>query len=137
MNLLNKIKENASKDAKNNKDENFNENSHNNILLKTILNKKLNKNKNINSFPLIKTMRKKESNSAINIKSLNENKKEKNNHLILSHGNINNLTKSKSQIKLKICDTINTKIKNLKYNNKTKTENNYLNLKNNKNNFSS
>ena len=137
MNLLNKIKENALKDAKNNKDENFNENSHNNILLKTILNKKLNKNKNINSFPLIKTMRKKESNSAINIKSLNENKKEKNNHLILSHGNINNLTKSKSQIKLKICDTINTKIKNLKYNNKTKTENNYLNLKNNKNNFSS
>ena len=137
MNLLNKIKENALKDAKNNKDENFNENSHNNILLKTILNKKLNKNKNINSFPLIKTMRKKESNSAINIKSLNENKKEKNNHLILSHGNINNLTKSKSQIKLKICDTINTNIKNLKYNNKTKTENNYLNLKNNKNNFSS
>ena len=137
MNLLNKIKENALKDAKNNKDENFNENSHNNILLKTILNKKLNKNKNINSFPLIKTMKKKESNSAINIKSLNENKKEKNNHLILSHGNINNLTKSKSQIKLKICDTINTKIKNLKYNNKTKTENNYLNLKNNKNNFSS
>ena len=137
MNLLNKIKENALKDAKNNKDENFNENSHNNILLKTILNKKLNKNKNINSFPLIKTMKKKESNSAINIKSLNENKKEKNNHLILSHGNINNLTKSKSQIKLKICDTINTNIKNLKYNNKTKTENNYLNLKNNKNNFSS
>ena len=136
MNLLNKIKENALKDAKNNKDENFNENSHNNILLKTILSKKLNKNKKINSFPLIKTMKKKESNSAINIKSLNENNKEKNSHLILSHGNINNLTKSKSQIKLKICDTINTNIKNLKYNNKTKTENNYLNLKNNKNNFS-
>jgi len=136
MNLLNKIKENALKDAKNNKDENFNENSHNNILLKTILSKKLNKNKKINSFPLIKTIKKKESNSAINIKSLNENNKEKNSHLILSHGNINNLTKSKSQIKLKICDTINTNIKNLKYNNKTKTENNYLNLKNNKNNFS-
>ena len=136
MNLLNKIKENALKDAKNNKDENFNENSHNNILLKTILSKKLNKNKKINSFPLIKTMKKKESNSAINIKSSNENNKEKNNHLILSHGNINNLIKSKSQIKLKICDTINTNIKNLKYNNKTKTENNYLNLKNNKNNFS-
>ena len=102
--------------------------------------------KNIDSFPLIKSMKnKKENKSEIDIKNINEHKKSKKNNLILSHDNINNLTKSKSQLKLKICDTINTKIKNLKFNNKTKTDNgkgNFIKnknikLKNNKNSFSS
>ena len=53
--------------------------------------------------------------------------------LVLFKDSINNLSKSKSQIKLKICDTINTKIKNLKHNinndyNKIKTENNFGSL---------
>ena len=124
MNLLNKIKENAINNEKNNKDKNnIIKEEHSNILLKTILNKKIKKMNNINSFPLIKTMKKNENKSEIDITSLNDNKKDKNDKLFLSHENINNLTKSKSHLKLKICDTINTKIKNLKFNNKIKTEN--------------
>ena len=148
--LLNKIKENTLFNHNNKEDNiNGNENNHNNILLKTILNKKI-KNKNINSFPLIKTMEKNKNKSEINIKSMNEKSIEKNNNkLLLSHQNINNLNKSNSQLKLKIIDTINTKIKNLKYSNntntnKTKTENGVglnknkqIKMKENKNFFSS
>ena len=79
-------------------------------------------------------MKKNENNSEVNIKSFDENNnEEKNNKLFLSHDkiNIHNFAKSKSTIKLKICDTINTKIKNLKH--KIKTENNNINIKNNKN----
>ena len=124
MNLLNKIKENAMNNEKKIKDEiNVINEEHSNILLKTILNKKIKKKNNINAFPLIKTMKKNENKSEINIRSLNENKNNNNNKLFLSHENINNLNKSKSHLKLKICDTINTKIKNLKFNNKIKTEN--------------
>ena len=144
-NLLNRIKEKALNNEENKKkEENFNNEKINNILLKTILNKKIKKMKNMDSFPLIKTMKNKSKNkSEIDIKNINENKKIKNNKLILSRDNINNLTKSKSQLKLKIYDTINTKIKNLKFINKSQTENNKGNfmkknikIKNNKNSFS-
>ena len=125
MNLLNKIKENAINNEKKNKVENNIINGeHSNILLKTILNKKIKKKNSLNAFPLIKTMKKNENKSEIDIISLNENKKDKNDRLFLSHENSSNLTKSKTHLKLKICDTINTKIKNLKYNHKIKTENN-------------
>ena len=66
--------------------------------------------------------------------------------LFLSHEDTNDLIKTKSQMKLKIFDTINTKIKNLKYNsnrnNNTKTENTFIKknkhikIKENKSSFS-
>ena len=117
QNLLNKIKENAL-----NFDKNINENNHNKILLKTLLDKKLKKNKSIESFPLINKFKKNENNSDFNIKSL-DNKNEKNNELFLSHGNLNNLSKSKSQLKIKVYDTINTKFNYTKNSTKTKTDN--------------
>ena len=139
VNLLNKIK----KKAINNEEEGIlvNENGHNNILLRTILNKKLGKSKNIGikSFPLIKSMDKNKNESDIKL-SFENTKIDNNNNttnnkrkLVLFKDSINNLSKSKSQIKLKICDTINTKIKNLKHNinndyNKIKTENNFGSL---------
>ena len=127
QNLLNKIKENTLNDIKNINLKN--DNNNNKIILKTLLDKKLKKNKSIDSFPLIKKKKiKNENNSEMNIKSLDKSKTDKNNALILSHGNLNNLAKSKSQLKLKIFDTINTKIKNIRYiNNKIKTENNFKN----------
>ena len=133
QNLLNKIKENSLNDIKNINLKNDN-NNNNKIILKTLLDKKLKKNKSIDSFPLIKKKKiKNENNSEMNIKSLDKSKTDKNNALILSHGNLNNLAKSKSQLKLKIFDTINTKIKNIKYiNNKIKTENNFKNINKNK-----
>ena len=120
QNLLNKIKENAL-----NLDKNINESNHNRLLLKTLLNKKLKKNKSIGAFPLINTKFKQNgNNSDFNIKSFDDNKNEKNNELILSHGNLNNLSKSKSQLKIKIFDTINTKINNSNNNSiKIKTDN--------------
>ena len=134
LNLLNKIKENALNEKKNKE-----ENNHSNILLKTILNKKIKKGNNINSFPLIKTMKKNGNKSEINLKG---SKKK----LFLSHEDTNDLIKTKSQMKLKIFDTINTKIKNLKYNsnrnNNTKTENTFIKknkhikIKENKSSFS-
>ena len=133
QNLLNKIKENTLNDIKNINLKNDN-NNNNKIILKTLLDKKLKKNKSIDSFPLIKKKKiKNENNSEMNIKSLDKSKTDKNNALILSHGNLNNLAKSKSQLKLKIFDTINTKIKNIRYiNNKIKTENNFKNINKNK-----
>ena len=142
QNLLNKIKENTlngptlfkkdiislkneDKINKNNKEEENNvKNENNNILLKTIVNKK--NKKIINLFPLIKSKKKNENKSEINIKSLDEKEIKKNNKSLLSHQNIGNFTKSKSQLKLKIFDTINTKIKNIKKNDKTKTDNNFI-----------
>ena len=138
QNLLNKIKENAL-----NLDKNLNESSHNRLLLKTLLDKKLKKNKSIESFPLINKFKKNENNSDFNIKSFNDNKNEKNNELILSHGNLNNLSKSKSQLKIKIFDTFNTKINNIRDSTKTKTDNfksstkiKQIRIKDNKNSFS-
>ena len=132
QNLLNKIKENTLNDIKNINLKN--DNNNNKIILKTLLDKKLKKNKSIDSFPLIKKKKiKNENNNEMNIKSLDKSKTDKNNALILSHGNLNNLAKSKSQLKLKIFDTINTKIKNIRYiNNKIKTENNFKNINKNK-----
>ena len=143
INLLNKIKENTlngptlfkkdkntikNKDKinKDNKEEedNVKNDNNNNILLKTILNKK--SKKNINLFPLIKTKKKNGNKSDINIKSLDEKEIKKKNKSLLSHQSIDNITKSKSQLKLKIFDTINTKIKNLKKKDKAKTENNFI-----------
>ena len=119
QNLLNKIKENAL-----NLDKNINESNHNRLLLKTLLNKKLKKNKSIGAFPLINKFKQNGNNSDFNIKSFDDNKNEKNNELILSHGNLNNLSKSKSQLKIKIFDTINTKINNSNNNSiKIKTDN--------------
>ena len=140
MNLLNKIKEKALNSEKN-KDEDIVLNDNNNILLKTILNKKLKKMVNSNNFPLIKTM-KNENKSDIDIKSLSNKKIDKKNKLFLSYENINDLTKSKSNSKIKIFDTIHTKIKNLKYDNKTENnfdkfkKNKHIKIKGNKNTFS-
>ena len=138
-NLLNKIKENAL-----NFDKSLNESKHNRLLLKSLLDKKLKKNKSIESFPLINKFKKNENNSDFNIKLLDDNKNEKNNELFLSHGNLNNLSKSKSQLKIKIFDTINTnKIKNIKNSTKIKTDNfknsskiKQIRIKDNKNSFS-
>ena len=138
-NLLNKIKENAL-----NFDKSLNESKHNRLLLKSLLDKKLKKNKSIESFPLINKFKKNENNSDFNIKSLDDNKNEKNNELFLSHGNLNNLSKSKSQLKIKIFDTINTnKINNIKNSTKIKTDNfknsskiKQIRIKDNKNSFS-
>ena len=130
MNLLNRIKEKALNSEKNKEEDNI-LNDNNNILLKTILNKKIKKLKNGSDFPLIKTF-KSENKSDIDIKPLTSQKMDKKNKLFLSHENINNLTKSKSHSKVKIFDTINTKIKTIKYNNKTKTENNFDKSKKNK-----
>jgi hypothetical protein len=118
-NLLNKIKENAL-----NFDKSLNESKHNRLLLKSLLDKKLKKNKSIESFPLINKFKKNENNSDFNIKLMDDNKNEKNNELFLSHGNLNNLSKSKSHLKIKIFDTINTnKINNIKNSTKIKTDN--------------
>ena len=138
-NLLNKIKENAL-----NFDKSLNESKHNRLLLKSLLDKKLKKNKSIESFPLINKFKKNENNSDFNIKLLDDNKNEKNNELFLSHGNLNNLSKSKSQLKIKIFDTINTnKINNIKNSTKIKTDNfknsskiKQIRIKDNKNSFS-
>ena len=138
-NLLNKIKENAL-----NFDKSLNESKHNRLLLKSLLDKKLKKNKSIESFPLINKFKKNENNSDFNIKLLDDNKNEKNNELFLSHGNLNNLSKSKSQLKIKIFDTINTnKINNIKNSTKMKTDNfknsskiKQIRIKDNKNSFS-
>ena len=138
-NLLNKIKENAL-----NFDKSLNESKHNKLLLKSLLDKKLKKNKSIESFPLINKFKKNENNSDFNIKLLDDNKNEKNNELFLSHGNLNNLSKSKSQLKIKIFDTINTnKINNIKNSTKIKTDNfknsskiKQIRIKDNKNSFS-
>lgn len=141
MNLLNKIKEKALNNEKNKKEDNSNNGIDNNKLFKTILNNKIKKKHNINSFPLIKTIKNKNK-SEVDIKSLYKNKIDKNNKLFLSRENIYDLSKSKSQLKLKIYDTINTKIKNLKYNNKTENnfeklkQNKHIKLKGNKNSFS-
>ena len=118
QNLLNKIKENAL-----NLDKNINESNHNRLLLKTLLDKKLKKNKSIGAFPLINKFKKNENNSDFNIKSFDDNKNEKYNELFLSHGNLNNLSKSKSQLKIKIFDTINMKINNNNNSIKIKTDN--------------
>jgi hypothetical protein len=118
QNLLNKIKE------KTNFDKSLNDSKHKRLLLKTLLDKKLKKNKSIELFPLINKFKKNENNSDFNIKLLDDNKNEKNNELFLSHGNLNNLSKSKSQLKIKIFDTINTnKINNIKNSTKIKTDN--------------
>ena len=138
-NLLNKIKENAL-----NFDKSLNESKQNRLLLKSLLDKKLKKNKSIESFPLINKFKKNENNSDFNIKLLDDNKNEKNNELFLSHGNLNNLSKSKSQLKIKIFDTINTnKINNIKNSTKIKTDNfknsskiKQIRIKDNKNSFS-
>ena len=138
-NLLNKIKENAL-----NFDKSLNESKQNRLLLKSLLDKKLKKNKSIESFPLINKFKKNENNSDFNIKLLDDNKNEKNNELFLSHGNLNNLSKSKSQLKIKIFDTINTnKINNIKNSTKMKTDNfknsskiKQIRIKDNKNSFS-
>ena len=138
-NLLNKIKEKAL-----NFDKSLNDSKHKRLLLKTLLDKKLKKNKSIESFPLINKFKKNENNSDFNIKLMDDNKNEKNNELFLSHGNLNNLSKSKSQLKIKIFDTINTnKINNIKNSTKIKTDNfknsskiKLIKIKDNKNSFS-